>query len=123
MPLFEEMYMARNTAAFFAVLLLVLGITTAAYQLQRWKTRREMAAITRREEELYRRMRKQMRLLEDLRLAQHDAKNELLVLQGFLERGETDDARRYLDALLARQQELPEQQPASGTADAEKAVN
>lgn len=119
MPLFNEMYIARNTAAFFAALLLVLGVSTAAYQLQRWKTRREMAAITRREEELYRRMRKQMRLLEDLRLTQHDAKNELLVLQGFLERGETEAARRYLDALLARQQELP---PA-GPADGEKAVN
>lgn len=113
MPLFNEMYIARNTTAFFAALLLVLGVSAAAYQLQRWKTRREMEAITRREEELYRRMRKQMRSLEDLRLAQHDAKNELLVLQGFLERGETDAARRYLDALLARQQELTEQPPAA----------
>lgn len=120
MPLFDQMYIARNTAAFFAVLFLVLGVSMVAYQLQHWKTRREMEAITRREEELYRRMRKQMRSLEDLRLAQHDAKNELLVLQGFLERGEPDAARRYLDALLARQQELERQEPPSGPADSMK---
>lgn len=120
MPLFNEMYIARNTAAFFAVLFLVLGVSMVAYQLQRWKTRREMETITRREQELYLRIKKEMRALEDLRLAQHDAKNELLVLQGFLERGEPDAARRYLDALLARQQELERQEPPSGPADSMK---
>lgn len=33
MPLFDQMYIARNTAAFFAVLFLVLGVSTVAYQL------------------------------------------------------------------------------------------
>ena len=48
-------------------------------------------------------MQQEMQSLEQLRMVQHDAKNELLVLQGFLDRGENDQARAYLEELLRRE--------------------
>lgn len=54
------------------------------------------------ERHLYRALHREMDDLEALRMAHHDAQNELIVLQGFLERGETAQARRYLAELLHR---------------------
>ena len=57
------------------------------------------------ERHLYRMLRDQMEAIGKLRIARHDAKNELLVLQGFLERGDAA-ARTYLAQLLRREDPL-----------------
>ena len=75
----------------------------AAYWLQRRHTMREIDAIAMQERHLYRMLRDQMEAIGKLRIARHDAKNELLVLQGFLERGDADAARTYLAQLLRRE--------------------
>lgn len=86
-------------AIFFTLVLVGIG---CAFALQQRHARREMAAITAQEQHLYHAMQQEMRALEQLRMVQHDAKNELLVLQGFLEREETEQARAYLAELLQR---------------------
>lgn len=94
---------ALDTLVFMSVLV-VLAATAAfgAYWLQRRHTLREMAAIAMQERHLYRMLRDQMEAIGRLRIARHDAKNELLVLQGFLERGDGAAARDYLAQLLDR---------------------
>lgn len=59
----------------------------AAYWLQRRHTMREIDAIAMQERHLYRALMEQMQATDRLRMVNHDAKNELFVLQGFLERG------------------------------------
>ena len=90
---------------FVVVVLVALAVPAGFgfYWMQRRHTLREMAAIAMQERHLYRMLRDQMRDIEALRIAQHDTKNELLVLQGFLERGDADAARAYLAQLLQRQ--------------------
>lgn len=85
------------------LLLVLIAAVCLVYRMHRRHTLREMAAITMQERHLYRALQDQMEDVERLRMAQHDAKNELLVLQSFLERGETQAARDYLDGLLARE--------------------
>lgn len=92
------------------LLVVVVLITLAVpagfgiYWMQRRHTLREMEAIAMRERHLYRMMQDQMHDIEKLRIAQHDAKNELFVLQGFLERGEDAAARDYVAQLLLREE-------------------
>ncbi len=91
------------------MLFLVLALmgVGCAFAMQQRHARREMAAIAAQERHLYRAMQQEMQSLEQLRMVQHDAKNELLVLQGFLDRGETDQARAYLEELLRREPPEP----------------
>lgn len=93
---------------FVVAVLVALAVPAGfgAYWMQRRHTRREMAAIAMQERHLYRMLQDQMHDIEALRIAQHDAKNELLVLQGFLERGNTAAARDYLAQLLCREETL-----------------
>lgn len=84
------------------VILAILG-TLTAYWMQCRHTAREMTAIAAQERHLYRALREQMKDIQRLRMVQHDAKNELLVLQGFLERGETAAAQEYVAQLLKRE--------------------
>lgn len=95
---------ARDFLVGGILLLAAIVAVCVIYLMHRRHTLREMAAITMQERHLYRALRDQMADVERLRMAQHDAKNELLVLQGFLERGETEEARTYLDGLLAREE-------------------
>lgn len=94
---------ALDTLVFMSVLVfLVAAVAFGAYWLQRRHTLREMAAIAMQERHLYRMLQDQMHDIQKLRMARHDAKNELFVLQGFLERGDTAAARDYLAQLLER---------------------
>lgn len=92
-----------------SILMLALFITLAlvgvgfAYAMQQRHAQREMSAIAMQERHLYRAMQQEMQSLEKLRMVQHDAKNELLVLQGFLDRGETEQALDYARELLRRE--------------------
>ena len=54
------------------------------------------------ERHLYRALMEQMQATDRLRMVNHDAKNELFVLQGFLERGETAQALSYVTELTDR---------------------
>ena len=95
---------ALDTLLFMTALIcLAVPAAFGAYWLQRRHTLREMAAIAMQERHLYRMLRDQMEAIGKLRIARHDAKNELLVLQGFLERGDVDAARTYLAQLLRRE--------------------
>ena len=95
---------ALDTLLFMTALIcLAVPAAFGAYWLQRRHTLREMAAIAMQERHLYRMLRDQMEAIGKLRIARHDAKNELLVLQGFLERGDAAAARTYLAQLLRRE--------------------
>ena len=74
----------------------------AAYWLQRRHTMREIDTIAMQERHLYRALMEQMQATDRLRMVNHDAKNELFVLQGFLERGETAQALSYVTGLTDR---------------------
>ena len=74
----------------------------AAYWLQRRHTMREIDAIAMQERHLYRALMEQTQATDRLRMVNHDAKNELFVLQGFLERGETAQALSYVTELTDR---------------------
>ena len=63
-----------------------------------------MAGLARQSRYLYRALQAEMHDIEALRLAQHDARNELVVLQGFLERDRPEEAAAYLEELLRREQ-------------------
>lgn len=91
---------------FVVVVLIALAVPAGfgAYWLQRRHTLREMEAIAMQERHLYRMLQDQMHDIEKLRIAQHDAKNELFVLQGFLERDEDAAARDYVAQLLRREE-------------------
>lgn len=73
------------------------------YGMQRQYTLHRMAGLARQNRHLYRALQAEMHDIETLRLTQHDAQNELVVLQGFLERGRTAEAAAYLDELLHRE--------------------
>ena len=59
----------------------------------------QLADITAQERHLYRMLQEEMHDLETLRMARHDARNQLTMLQGFLERGETEQALDYVREL------------------------
>ena len=92
----------QDIAAIMVLVVVLLAGIAGVYAMQRRHTRRELDAITMQERHLYRALDREMDDLEALRVAHHDAQNELIVLQGFLERGETAQARRYLAELLHR---------------------
>lgn len=92
----------QDIAAIMVLVVVLLAGIAGVYAMQRRHTRRELDAITMQERHLYRALHREMDDLEALRMAHHDAQNELIVLQGFLERGETAQARRYLAELLHR---------------------
>ena len=92
----------QDIAAIMVLVVVLLAGIAGVYAMQRRHTRRELDAITMQERPLYRARHREMDDLEALRMAHHDAQNELIVLQGFLERGETAQARRYLAELLHR---------------------
>lgn len=92
----------QDIAAIMVLVVVLLAGIAGVYAMQRRHTRRELDAITMQERHLYRALHREMKDLEALRMAHHDAQNELIVLQGFLERGETAQARRYLAELLHR---------------------
>lgn len=78
---------------------LVLAAAALAFWIQTRHTRRELSNIMAQERHLYRMLQEQMQDLEELRVVQHDARNQLTMLQGFLERGETDQALAYVQSL------------------------
>lgn len=105
----NELFQGPELENLFVVAMLVALAVSAgfgAYWLQRRHTLREMAAIAMQERHLYRMLQDQMYDIEKLRITQHDAKNELFVLQGFLERGEEAAARDYVAQLLRREEAL-----------------
>ena len=75
------------------------------YGMQRQYTLRRMDGLARQSRHLYRALQAEMQDIEALCLAQHDAQNELVVLQGFLERDRPAEAAAYLDELLRREQQ------------------
>lgn len=75
------------------------------YGMQRQYILRRMDGLARQSRHLYRALQAEMQDIEALRLAQHDAQNELVVLQGFLERDRPAEAAAYLDELLRREQQ------------------
>lgn len=93
---------------FVVAVLVALAVPAGfgAYWMQRRHMQREMSAIAMQERHLYRMLQDQMHDIEKLRIVQHDAKNELFVLQGFLERGEEAAARDYVAQLLLREEAL-----------------
>ena len=95
-----------------AILLWCLAATLAGgaafalvYGMQRQYTLRRMDGLARQSRHLYRSLQAEMQDIEALRLAQHDAQNELVVLQGFLERDRPAEAAAYLDELLRRERQ------------------
>ena len=84
-------------------IILVVFSGSAAYWLQKRHTTRGIDAIAMQERHLYRALAEQMQAAEQLRMVNHDAKNELFVLQGFLERGETAQALAYVADLTDRE--------------------
>lgn len=78
---------------------LVLAAAALVLWIQTRHRQQELTDITTQERHLYRLLQDQMADLETLRMAQHDARNRLTMLQGFLERGETDQALAYVQAL------------------------
>lgn len=100
--------------AYSAILLWCLAATLVGgaafalvYGMQRQYVLHRMAGLARQSRHLYRALQAEMQDIEALRLAQHDAQNELVVLQGFLERGRPQEAAAYLDELLQREQQRP----------------
>ena len=100
--------------AYSAILLWCLAATLVGgaafalvYGMQRQYVLHRMAGLARQSRHLYRALQAEMQDIEALRLAQHDAQNELVVLQGFLERGRPQAAAAYLAALLRREQQRP----------------
>ena len=84
-------------------LLLCLAATLASgaafalvYGMQRLYVLHRMAGLARQSRHLYRALQAEMHDIEALRLAQHDARNELVVLQ--------EEAAAYLEELLRREQ-------------------
>lgn len=75
------------------------------YGMQRQYVLRRMDGLARQSRHLYRALQAEMQDIEALRLAQHDAQNELVVLQGFLERDRPAEAAAYLDELLRRERQ------------------
>lgn len=97
--------------AYSAILLWCLAATLVGgaafalvYGMQRQYVLHRMAGLARQSRHLYRALQAEMQDIEALRLAQHDARNELVVLQGFLERDRPEEAAAYLDELLRREQ-------------------
>ena len=92
-------------------LLLCLAATLACgaafalvYGMQRLYVLHRMAGLARQSRHLYRALQAEMHDIEALRLAQHDARTELVVLQGFLDRARPEEAAAYLEELLRREQ-------------------
>lgn len=97
--------------AYSAILLWSLAATLVGgaafalvYGMQRQYVLHRMAGLARQSRHLYRALQAEMQDIEALRLAQHDARNELVVLQGFLERDRPEEATAYLEELLRREQ-------------------
>lgn len=78
---------------------LALALLALFFWLRTRHTRQELADITAQERHLYRMLQEEMHDLETLRMARHDARNQLTMLQGFLERGETEQALDYVREL------------------------
>lgn len=96
-------HILTTTVWILAAVILVAVI----YTMQRRHTLRELEGRARQMRHLYRARQTELQDIEALRLAQHDAQNELVVLQGFLERDRPAEAAAYLDELLRREQQRP----------------
>lgn len=110
--------------SFLRSLLCITALATAALSLwavasimDRRRLRVELDSIAVQKQLQYDAMQQQMQNIDKMHLFQHDVQNNYVVLQGYLDRGEVEAARSYLENLTEHSAKLVERYADNPVAD------